>query len=413
MNKLQKKIKNLPDTPGVYLFKDAQGRIIYIGKAKSLKKRAGSYFGRPQNEKNQALVAKISDLDYIVTYTGAQAEILEAALVSEKQPRYNIDLKDDKSFPLIKITREDFPVVSIARRKKPGLKDNARYFGPYTKAWALRYAFKMLRKIFTFRSCKKMPDKACLYYRLKLCPAPCEKKISQRAYARIIRDIILFLGLKYEKLINELSSKMLAASREENFEEAAKLRDQIDALSSMRKAGAYAAGFDELEDLKSFLKLKKLPNRIEAFDVSNISGKEATGSMVSFFNAKPDKNNYRRFRIKTVKAINDYEMLAEIVRRRYSRLKDEKLPLPDLVLIDGGRAHLLTGEKEIEKLGLNLEIASIAKDRENIYVKKRVLPFRLREDTPALNLIRRIRDEAHRFAVAYHHILRRRRVIGK
>ena len=403
----------MPETPGVYLFKDAAGKIIYIGKAKALKKRVASYFGRPQNEKNQAMVAKIDGLDYITTSTESQAQILEAALVSEKQPKYNIDLKDDKSFPLIRITNEDFPVVSVARRKKPKEKIDALYFGPYTKAQLLRDAVKMLRRIFGFRTCKKMPAKACLYYRLKLCPAPCENKISRQGYAQIIRNIIMFLAGNYEGLIDELSSKMLAASKAKKFEEAARLRDQINALSAMRKAGSYASGFDELEDLKNFLKLKKLPNRIEAFDISNISGKEACGSMVSFYNALPDKNNYRRFKIRTISSVDDYGMLAEAVMRRYKRLKEENLAFPDLVLIDGGRGHLLTAEREINKLGIDLAIASIAKDKENIYIKKRALPFRLKNDTPALNLIRRVRDEAHRFAVAYHHVLRRKKVLGK
>jgi excinuclease ABC subunit C len=170
---------------------------------------------------------------------------------------------------------------------------------------------------------------------------------------------------------------------------------------------------EELEDLKNMLHLGKIPERIEAFDISDISGKEATGSMVSFYKGAPDKHNYRRFRIKTVDKIDDYKMLSEVVHRRYFRLRRENRPLPDLVLIDGGRSHLLVADREITRLGINIPLASIAKDKENIYIKNKMNPIRLDSDTPALNLIRRIRNEAHRFARAYHHILRRKKIIGK
>ena len=202
-------------------------------------------------------------------------------------------------------------------------------------------------------------------------------------------------------------------SKEQKFEEAAKIRDQIEALSVMAESSGRFSRKDELEDLKNLLQLAKLPERIEAFDISDISGKEATGSMVSFFRGMPDKNNYRRFRIKTIQSIDDYKMLAEIIQRRYSRLIRENLAFPDLALIDGGRSHLLTAEREMNKLGIHIPLVSIAKDRENIYTKEKGHPIKLDTDTPALNLIRRVRDEAHRFAVSYHHILRRKKTIGK
>jgi excinuclease ABC subunit C len=197
------------------------------------------------------------------------------------------------------------------------------------------------------------------------------------------------------------------------FEEAAKIRDQINALSTIGQNKEGLASINELEDLKNLLKLEKLPLRIEAFDISNIYGKEATGSMVSFYKGFADKNNYRRFRIKSVSGINDYKMLAEVVERRYSRLMEEKLPLPDLILIDGGRSHLLTAQKELKKLGLEIPLVSIAKEQENIYTNKKAKPINLKSDTPGLNLIRRIRDEAHRFALSYHHLLRRKKIIGR
>ena len=206
---------------------------------------------------------------------------------------------------------------------------------------------------------------------------------------------------------------MRIKSKSRQYEEAAKIRDQIMTISLIDSVQAGAGSHDELEGLKELLNMERLPERIEAFDISNISGQEACGSMVSFYKGIPDKNNYRRFRIKTVKGIDDYKMLAEIVRRRYQRLILENLSLPDLILIDGGFAHLMTAQRELETLGLSLPLVSIAKKEENIYTKGKVVPIKLKSDKPALNLIRRVRDEAHRFAISYHHLLHRKRIIGK
>lgn len=409
---LKNKIANLPESPGVYIFKDKQGGVLYIGKAKSLKKRVQSYFSRFLSAKTQVLVSKIADIEYLSSPSEAQAQLLEASLVKEKQPPYNISLKDDKSFPLIRITDEEFPIVSICRRNKPRAKDTALYFGPYTNAKLLRQALKTIRRIFGFRSCRNFPKKACLYGRIKLCPAPCIGTINPKQYQEIIKEIEMFLDYKYGTLINKLNAKMQEAAKEKKFEEAAKIRDQVNALAAIGQTRTSASFINELADLKQLLKLNKLPERIEAFDISNISGTLATGSLVSFYKGSPDKNNYRRFRIKTASGINDYKMLSEVIHRRYKRLLDENLSFPDLVLIDGGRSHLLVAQNEIKKLGINIPLASIAKDRENIYIKDRVNPISLKEDTPALNLIRRIRDEAHRFALKYHHFLRKKKLIG-
>lgn len=412
-DKLKDKISFLPDAPGVYSMKDRTGAVIYIGKAKSLKKRVQSYFNRPQDYKTQVLVSKIADIEYKLTPSEAQAQLLEASLVKDNQPQYNIDLKDDKSFPLIKISNEEFPIVSICRRRKASPKDKTLYFGPYTNAKLLRQASRVIRGIFGFRSCKTMPKQPCLYYRLKLCPAPCVKKINASNYKEIINQIKMFLESRYEALVQRLAKIMKEKSAKKEFEEAAKIRDQINALSAIaQKPHAYKS-INELEDLKISLKLNKPPLRIEAFDISNIYGKEATGSMVSFYRGFPDKDNYRRFRIKTVKGIDDYKMLQEVIHRRYSRVIEEKLPLPDLILIDGGRSHLSVASSEIKQLGIKVPLVSIAKDKENIYTQNKNSPLRLHSDTPALKLIRRIRDEAHRFAISYHHVLRRKKIIGK
>ncbi len=411
--KLKNKIDALPGVPGVYIFKDSQENVLYVGKAKSLKKRVKSYFNRFLSDKTQAMVSKIVDIEYTLTPSESQAQLLEASLIKDKQPPYNVSLKDDKSFPLIRITAEEFPIVSICRRKSLKKEDKSLYFGPYTNAKLLRQAFKVMRQIFGLRSCKKMLKTSCLYYRLRLCPAPCIGKIDKEAYQEIIQDIELFLDSRYKELLGKLAQRMKRAAEEKRFEDAAKIRDKINALSVIGQAKVAPRSQKDLEDLKELAQLNKLPLRIEAFDISDISGKEATGSMVSFYKAFPDKNNYRHFRIKTVEKIDDYGMLKEIIKRRYSRIIRENLSLPDLILIDGGRSHLLAAEKELKKLGLNIPLVSIAKDKENIYIQNKKNPLKLNQDTPALNLIRRIRDEAHRFAIKYHHLLRRKRIIGR
>jgi len=410
LDKLKEKIGNLPDAPGVYIFKDAQGKIIYIGKANSLKKRVSSYLGRDLATKTVALMSNVRDVEYRVCKNESLALLLEASLIHQYKPKYNVSLRDDKSFPFVKITNEEFPAIYISRKKET---DGARYIGSYTNVKLLRQALKIIRRSFPFRSCKKLPKKACIYYRLKLSPAPCIGKISNEEYAKTVEDICLILEGKIDTLIKKLAQEMDLQSKELDFEAAAKIRDQINALSALSSSASVSSGLNQLEDMKNLLKLNKIPQRIEGFDISDIAGQGACGSMVSFYMGEPDKNNYRRFRIKTVEGIDDYKMLAEVIRRRYGRSIRENLALPDLILIDGGKAHLLVASRELEKLKLKIPLVSIAKDKENIYTKARKQPLRFNADTPALNLIRRIRDEAHRFALSYHHLLRRKKTLGK
>jgi len=405
---LKENILSAPDSPGVYLIKDKAGKIIYIGKAKSLKKRLGSYLGGGLQAKTAAMISNALDIECRLTQTEGLALLLEAALIHKYEPRYNVVLRDDKSFPFVKITDEEFPAVCMTRKVET---DTGRYFGPYTNAKLLRQALKVVRKYFPYRSCKKMPRSPCIYYRIGLSPAPCAGKINKAEYARTIKSISLILEGKSENLIKKLTKEMRMKARQRKFEEAAALRDKILSLSSL--GAEYHIPQAALSDLKELLGLKRLPMRIEGFDVSNIYGQEACASMVSFYDARPDKDNYRRFRIRAVKGIDDYAMIREAVARRYSRLIKEGLPLPDLILIDGGRAHLLAGQRELMKLGLKAPLVSIAKEEENIYTTARIKPLRLSHDTPALNLIRRVRNEAHRFALSYHHILRRKMLIGR
>jgi len=408
---LKRKASAAPDSPGVYLMSDRQGRVIYVGKAKSLKKRILNYFGSGMPAKTRALMSNVRDIRFCLAPSEEAALLLEFNLIHKFRPRYNVSLKDDKSFPLVKISREDFPVVQITRKKDD---PEAVYLGPYTDAKLLKEVLKIIRHEFPYRSCRRIPVKSCIYHRIKLCPAPCAGMISIRQYRKTIGNITMILEGKAGILIRKLTRLMRRKSASRDFESAALIRDQIVSLSRMSGRRDDFEAKNELELLKESLGLAKLPLRIEGFDISNISGKQATGSMVSFFRGRPDKDNYRRFRIKGVAGIDDYKMLAEVLRRRYTRLLEEKKPLPDLLLIDGGKGHLLTAAFQLEALHLNIPLVSIAKKNEDVYSSQ---PGKgnvfLVKDGAALNLIRRIRDEAHRFALAYHHLLRRKEFIKK
>lgn len=329
--KLIDKIKSLPQSPGVYLFKDKRSSILYIGKARNLRKRVNSYFNRHLDSKTQALFSKIYDIDYITTPSEAQAQLKEAALIKERRPTYNIAFRDDKSFPFIYITKEDFPRIFICRNPHKLLKRKIlrrRIFGPYTNSGLLRQALKTIRPIFPFRSCRELPKKACLYYRINLCPGPCIKKIKIRVYQENIKNITFVLEGRGKDLIKKLFFSMQEKAKDQEFEEAAKIRNQVQALESILPFREfYFSSMDKKsESLEEILGIRQEIKRIEAFDVSNIFGSEATASLVSFYMAKPDKNNYRRFRIKTVAGIDDYQMLKEVILRRYQRLLKKICP---------------------------------------------------------------------------------------
>src|SRR3989339_1470957 len=404
---IKEKIGLFPDSPGVYLMKDSSGRIIYIGKALSLRKRVSSYLARELSAKTSLLMANVVDIEYRATATESMALLLEASLIKEHKPKYNVSLRDDKSFPLVKITNEEFPAIYVTRKRED---DGAQYFGPYISAALLREALKIIRRNFPYRSCPTLPKKACMYYRIKLSPAPCIGKISKSDYAETIKQISLILEGKNEELVKELSREMRQKAKERKFEEAALLRDKMIALNTFRPSLCNAEA--ALNELREVLRLPVMPRRIEAFDVSNILGRQATASMVSFYNGLADKDNYRRFRIKTVKQSDDYKMMAEAVHRRYLRLKEENLPLPDLILVDGGRGQLRAAKKELEGLGLVISIVSLAKREEVMYTLAAPQPIKLRRDSAALRLIQHIRDESHRFALKYHRLLRKKRMFS-
>ena len=393
--------------PGVYLIKAQSGRILYAGKASSLRKRASSYFQRPPTKKIQALLKRAADIEYIQTSSPAQALLLENSLIKKYRPYYNAALKDDKSYPYVEISlKEDYPYLSIVRGKR---EKEARYFGPYTNVKLLKTAIKALRRIFPFRSCKRFPRKPCLYFHLKLCPGMCVKKVAKGVYRENLRHLGLFLEGRHKELISELSKRMYQAANLELFEKAAFLRDRINSLTEMI-AQTKAPKHEELIlALKKVLKLPRAPYRIEAFDISEIGGAGSSGSMVTFLGGWPDKKHYRKFRIKTVQGIDDYAMIRELLRRRYGR-RARKIspPLPDLALIDGGKGHLFSAQKELKKLGLaKLPVIALAKRLETIYSPSGEA-INLAEDSKLLQLLQRIRDEAHRFAVTYNRKLRQK-----
>ena len=410
---LKEKIKKFPDSPGVYLMKDARGRVIYIGKANSLRKRVSSYFvKRHIMPRIEHLVSEIRKIDYITTNSEAEALIYEASLIKSNRPKFNIDLKDDKSYPYLKLTLgQKYPALSITRRV---VKDGSRYYGPYTDVKLLREALSFMRIVFPLRTCKRLPKKFCINYHIARCPGPCVDKAGKRSYEKTVDELVLFLEGKRQRLIDRLSRRMEKAARELNFEEAVRLRNRIRALGTVVTKRGIPAPMDQIDELRYILNMKRRPRRIEAFDISNISGKEAVGSMVSFYKGTPDKKNYRKYKIRTVTKIDDYKMMREVVHRRYRRQLDEKRQLPDLIIIDGGRGHLSGAIKELKALGIeHIPAIGIAKEFEHVYVPGKPLPVILPKDSSVLQLIRRIRDEAHRFARKFHVYLRRKRLLER
>jgi excinuclease ABC subunit C len=420
---IKEKIGHIPDSPGVYIFKDKESSIIYIGKSSSLKKRVRSYFSPPRDGKKSALLESISDIECIRTSTESTALLLESALVKRYNPRFNTLLKDDKAYPRIKLSiNERYPRLAVVRKLKP---DGAAYFGPFTNARLLSEAVKLLRRMFPLRTCRNMPlgkaKKGCLDMHIGQCLAPCLHDDIGAEYFAYVEELRLFLEGKQQDLLAILSRKMKDASDNKDYEKAARIRDRIGALSALFLAKGYAPGVSKdqassdgnsanlqgLEELKSLLGLSRQPLVIEAFDVSNTSGKEAVGSMVCFKQAMPYKNSYMHFKIKTVDVIDDYSMMREIVFRRYKRLLAEKAPMPDLVLIDGGRGHLSAAKAQLRSLRImDVPAAGIAKNPDKLYIHEKKDPVLLGNFPKALLLCQRIRDEAHRFAITYHRNLR-------
>ncbi|QOS90408.1 excinuclease ABC subunit UvrC [Brevibacillus sp. JNUCC-41] len=526
---IKNKLALLPDQPGCYLMKDRQGTIIYVGKAKVLKNRVRSYFTGSHDGKTFRLVNEIEDFEYIVTSSNIEALILELNLIKKHDPKYNVMLKDDKTYPFIKLTAERHPRLIITRKVK---KDKGKYFGPYPNAFAANETKKLLDRIYPLRKCNTLPDRVCLYYHLGQCLAPCVYEVEEQEYKKMVDDINRFLNGGHTEIKKELTEKMLVASEELDFERAKEFRDKIAHIDiTMEKQKmmttdfidrdvfgfAYDKGwmcvqvffvrqgklierdvslfpvYDEPEqELLTFLgqfyeitnhfKPKEIllpesvdaemaegllgvktihpkrgakkdmlklanknasialqekfslierdeertinavenlgnqlgiytPHRIEAFDNSNIQGSDPVSALVVFIDGKPEKREYRKYKIKTVQGPDDYESMREVVRRRYSRVLKEGLPLPDLIIIDGGKGHVEAVRDILEnELGLEIPLSGLIKDEKHrtsqlmIGNPLEIVPLDSRSQE--FYLLQRIQDEVHRFAITFHRQLR-------
>jgi len=359
-------------------------------------------------------------------------------LIKYFHPKYNVALRDDKTYPHLKLTLDDeFPKLVMtriskrerAKRKTPGIK----YFGPYPDVSSLKRTLKTIQRIFPLIKCKRRfflarrkegNPSSCLDFHLGQCLAPCTGFISKEDYRKIVEKVVLFLSGKVGRLLKKLKAEMETASHQLDFEKARILRDQIRAieiiservnLRRVERQKLKAAGKGEvLIELQKAIELEKSPERIEAFDVSEIYGDSAVGSMVVFSGGRPENESYRKFRIKTVSGIDDVGMIREVVQRRYTRVIKEKGLLPDLILIDGGKGQVNAAKTVLNQLGLgSIPIAGLAKEKEVIFLPGRSRPIRLASSSPALHLLQHIRDEAHRFAIRYHRLLQEKKLIGK
>ncbi len=546
---ITEQLKRLPHRPGVYIYRDAAKNIIYVGKASDLHHRVRSYFQSPTKltPKTQRLVEHIADIDFYVANSEQEALIMELNFIKQYRPRYNIMLKDDKSFPYLKIDiKEKWPRVYVTRRFE---QDGGRYFGPFSNSGSVKQTLRILKRLFPLRFCSKditgKATRPCLEYHLGHCLAPCTGNVHPEDYAQVIKEVTLFLEGKRDNVIKELQAKMSRASEAMDFENAARIRDQIQSMHEVIEGEKIAAvirgeedviafvqegdqayvqvlfvrdnkltgregflmqgarqeepvqimtgfikqyyssspqippllliqypvedkdvirewlkskrggavdiivprqgvkkqlidiaaenarqGFEQikikeitssksleaaLSELETELKLPSTPNRMEAYDISNIQGTSAVGSMVVFENGKPKTSNYRRFKIKTVEGANDYAMLQEVLRRRFKHAgvstsqQDTWSIKPDLVLIDGGKGQLNAALEVFKELELNTPLASLAKENEEIFLPKRAKPLVLAKSSAGLQLLQRLRDEAHRFAISYFSSLHRKK----
>ncbi|MFF0827493.1 excinuclease ABC subunit UvrC [Brevibacillus sp. NPDC003359] len=522
---LKDKLAVLPDKPGCYLMKNASGEIIYVGKAKVLKNRVRSYFTGSHNGKTQLLVSEIVDFEYIVVSSPIEALILECNLIKEHDPRYNVMLRDDKTYPYIKITNEAQPRLEITRKV---LKDKAKYFGPYPNAGDASEVKKLLDRLYPLRKCRNMPKQVCLYYHLGQCLAPCVYEVSAEENQRLVDEISRFLDGGHEEMKKTLTEKMLQAAENMEFERAKEYRDQIKSIEAVmekqkitftdtvdrdiigfavekgwmciqvfymrkgkmieRQTTSFPYYGSETEDFMSYVsqfyydkqnalpkeillpqesepellsewlgikvhapkrgkkdELVKMasenarialqekfalmskddartvqavhnlghilgipvPHRIEAFDNSNIQGTEPVSAMIVFTDGRPDKKEYRKFKIKTVEGPDDYGSMREVVRRRYSRLLKENQPMPDLIVIDGGKGQISAAMDVLEnELGLYIPVCGLAKDEKHrtaqLMYGDPPEPVNLRRDSYEFYLLQRIQDEVHRFVITFH-----------
>src|ERR1043165_4869678 len=429
---LKLSFESVPDAPGVYIYKDEGDREIYVGKAISLKKRVRQYFddNRPVDRKTADLVARIKHIDFIECDSEVEAFLLENRLIKDLQPIFNMRAKSDINFPVVEVTGEQFPRILVTRDKT---NRTSKYYGPFVSATWLRVALQILQRVFKFRTCsldikegepKNNFYRPCLEFHIGRCKAPCANRQSAEDYQADIRRLTQFLQGKSKEVERELQRDMKLAAKERRFEDAAGLRDTLKALRSLRDKGSLTDGLEPgvlhidpkegVAQLQEILKIEHAPRRIEGIDIAHLQGNETVGSLVSFVDGLPSREQYRRFKIKTVPGVDDFASIREVVSRRYSRLVNERIAMPDLVLIDGGVGQLHAAQEALNARGIQVPyLASFAKKEEIIYTLDRPEGIRLPRRSPALRMLQYVRDEAHRFCRHYHHILRRKRVIGE
>lgn len=420
---LHKKIKQFPLKPGVYIMHDSEGSVIYVGKAKSLKKRVSSYFRHKSfaSPRLRNLVNTIKDITFIRTETEAEALIVEAKLIKKYKPFYNVELKMGDRYPFVKITNERFPRMIITRHKE---NDGSTYIGPFVSAGEIRNLLRLIKRYFPLRSCQKDLDtnkdsRPCINYEIGRCLAPCCSRCTYSEYRQRTDDVILLLSGQSASLIERLRTRMEKAAMVMCFEEAARHRDTIQAIWKLKRRKVSKALSENLDldtwqiltDLQKLLGLKTIPWRIDGFDISHMSGRETYGVAVVFEQGLPNPSLYRRFRIRDTEGVDDFRSIYEVVKRRYSRCLQGDEPLPQLALIDGGPVQLSFAIDALKELAIHdLAVVSIAKREEELFIPGQKKPLKLPDDSEILRLLQRIRNESHRFAIESHRSKRTKRL---
>ncbi|MEN6386937.1 MAG: excinuclease ABC subunit UvrC [Phycisphaerales bacterium] len=434
--KIREMIRTFPTGPGLYFMKDASGTVLYVGKAANLRSRAASYFQpsadieATRGPKIAEMLKKVTEVDYLETASEVDAVLQEARLIKDIRPPYNSDLTDDKSFPYLEITtRDEYPGAYITRQPH----SNSKLFGPFAGVSDLRGTLVVLQKIFKFRTCtleikeadeKRRFFRPCILYSIKQCTAPCAAYISKDEYRKSINDLINFLNSKRTTVLRELNKQMEEAAKAMDYETAAMYRDRIRLIENLDKRGSLEENVQPevffTDPTEALVRLQKLINGghqiriIEGFDIAHIGGSETVGSLVRFIDGKPFKAGYRRYKIKTVSGIDDYACLKEVLMRRFYHASVGEELWPDLVLIDGGIGQLHAAEDAFKELKVAPpKLLSIAKKEEIIYVSGKEEPLKLPANNPAKKLLQYVRDESHRFAQHYHHILRRKKMLNE
>ncbi len=423
------KAKSFPQKPGVYLMKDVAGTVIYIGKAKSLRSRASSYFQTTaaQEARTAAWIHEIADIDYIECDSEVDALLTENRLIKDIQPRHNRDLKDGKSFPYLMITRdEDYPRVEVTREPRDR---GVKLFGPFTSAGQLRGAVQVMQRIFRFRTCSLDIDasdprwrwfRPCILASIRQCSAPCNLRITPEEYRRDIKKLETFLEGGKTRLLGQLRKEMAEAAQELQFEKAARLRDDIQWLENLEHRGKIDQHLQPevfqidpkrgLRGLKKVLGLEREPRVIEGVDIAHLAGEATVASLVQFIDGLPFKPGYRRFRVQGVEGIDDFRSIHEVVSRRFRRLQSDEQTFPDILLIDGGKGQLNAAMAAFRDQDiLPPTLLSLAKKEELVFRPGDSKPLRLARRSFSLRLLQYVRDESHRFAQHYHHLLRKRK----